>query len=83
MYQYIDKLMYYIQNINNLLWYFWYMTPWNGWCKKLHMKVPQSMIYLKGLPIWQIFYTIKYSVIHYNIELVSYRSCTSMYHLGC
>jgi hypothetical protein len=44
-------------------------------------KYHKSMIYLKSLQIWKMYYTIKYAIIHYNIELVTSRSCTSMYHL--
>jgi hypothetical protein len=36
-----DLLMYYVQDIDTLVWYFQYTTLWNVLCKELHMKVSQ------------------------------------------
>jgi hypothetical protein len=33
-------------------------------------KYHKSMIYLKALPIWRMYYIVKYAIIQYNIKLV-------------
>jgi hypothetical protein len=44
-------------------------------------KYHKSMIYWKALPIWRMYYTMKYAIIHYDIELINSKRCTLVYHL--
>jgi hypothetical protein len=59
------------------------MTLWNVWSRELHMKVPQVHDVLKCFANLRNVLKNKYVIIQYNIELVSSRSCTLMYHLDC
>jgi hypothetical protein len=47
------------------------------------MKVPQVHDVLKCFANLRNVLKNKYVIIQYNIELVSSRSCTLMYHLDC
>jgi len=56
------------------------MTFWNVWCRELHMKIPQVHDLLKWFANLRNVLYNKYAIIHYNFELVSSRSCASVYH---
>ncbi len=83
MHQYNDNiLIYYIWNIDILFQYFWYMTFQSDDVNNCIKKYQKSMIYkinLKVLLVWRIYYITKYAIIHCDIELINFKSCTLMY----